>query len=58
MTVLIAVAIWLGGGFLLALLLGAVLSLSGQNEAAELEMISSLQITRRESHEANTSAAA
>ena len=58
MTILIAVAIWLGGGFLFALLLGAVLSFSGQSEAAELEMIHSLQMTGRESHEAKTGAAA
>jgi hypothetical protein len=52
MTVLIAVAIWLGGGFLLALFLGAVLSFSERNEADELQIISSWQMTRRGSQEA------
>ena len=53
MTVLIAVAIWLGGGFLLALFLGAVFSFSERNEADELQMISSWQMTpRRGSQEA------
>src|SRR6516162_8743895 len=51
MTVLVAVAIWLGGGLLLALFLGAVLSFSEQNEAAELEIISSRPMTRREGQE-------
>ena len=46
MTILIALGIWLGGGFLLALLLGAVLSFSEQHELAELEMISSWHATR------------
>jgi hypothetical protein len=52
MTVLIAVAIWLGGGFLLALFLGALLSFSERNEADELQMISSWQMSRGGSQEA------
>jgi hypothetical protein len=51
MTVLISLATWLGGGFLLALLLGAVLSFSEQNEAAELEILLSWEMTRMRSHE-------
>jgi hypothetical protein len=39
MSVLIALGIWLDGGFLLALLLGAVLRFSQQNEREELRMI-------------------
>jgi hypothetical protein len=51
MTVLIALATWLGGAFLLALLLGAFLSFSEQNEAAELDILFNWQMTRMGSHE-------
>ena len=54
MTVLIALGFWLGGGFLLALLLGAVFSFSEENEAAELEILFSWQMTRIGSHEAKS----